>query len=74
MPGGPPSRATRPAARRPVRSAAAIIAAVEAPAPPLHLLLGRVAYDGVAAKLKAFADEMEAWREVSLGADFPAAE
>lgn len=58
----------------PVRAVAAIIAAVEAPAPPLHLLLGRVAYDGVAAKLKVFAAEMEAWREVSLGADFPAAE
>jgi len=58
----------------PVRAVAAIIAAVEAPAPPLHLLLGRVAYDGVAAKLKAFANEMETWREVSLGADYPAAE
>ena len=58
----------------PVRAAAAIIAAVEAPQPPLHLLLGRVAYDGVAAKLKAFADEMQAWRDVSLGADFPVAE
>ncbi len=57
----------------PVRAAAAIIAAVEAPAPPLHLLLGRVAYDAVVADLKAFADEMEAWREVSLGTDFPAA-
>ncbi len=58
----------------PVRAAAAIIATVEAPTPPLHLLLGRVAYDAVAAKFKAFADEMEAWREVSLGADFPAPE
>ena len=57
----------------PVRAAAAIIAAVEAPAPPLHLLLGRVAYDAVAANLKAFADEVGAWREVSLGTDFPAA-
>ncbi len=57
----------------PVRAAAAIIAAVVAPEPPLHLVLGRVAYDAVAGKLGAFSRELEAWRNVSLGADFPQA-
>jgi hypothetical protein len=36
-------------------------------------VLGHVVYDGVAAKPKPFADEMEAWREVPLEADFPSA-
>lgn len=57
----------------PVRGVEAIIQAVESPEPPLHLLLGRPAYDMTAAKFKEFAAEMEKWREVSLGADFPAA-
>jgi len=55
----------------PVRAAEAIIAAVEAPKPPLHLVLGRVAYEQVSSKLKNFSNELEAWRELSLGADFP---
>jgi len=55
----------------PVRGAEAIIQAVEAPQAPLHLLLGRPAFDLTAAKLKEFSAEMETWREVSLGADFP---
>ena len=57
----------------PVRAVEAIIQAVESAAPPLHLLLGRPAYDMTTAKFKEFAAEMEKWREVSLGADFPAA-
>ncbi len=55
----------------PVRAAEAIIAAVESPKPPLHLVLGRVAYEQVAGKLKDFSSELEAWRDVALGADFP---
>jgi len=55
----------------PVRAAEAIIAAVAAAEPPLHLVLGRPAYDAVTAKFKRFTDELERWREVSLGADFP---
>jgi NAD(P)-dependent dehydrogenase (short-subunit alcohol dehydrogenase family) len=57
----------------PVRAAEAIIHAVESAEPPLHLLLGKPAYDATALKLKEFAAEMEKWREVTLGADFPAA-
>jgi NAD(P)-dependent dehydrogenase (short-subunit alcohol dehydrogenase family) len=55
----------------PVRAAEAIIDAVESPMPPLHLVLGRVAYEQVAGKLKEFGRELEAWRDVALGADFP---
>ena len=55
----------------PVRAAEAIIAAVESPKPPLHLVLGRVAYEQVLGKLKDFSGELEAWRDVALGADFP---
>ena len=57
----------------PVRGAEAIIAAVESPEPPLHLLLGRPAYEMAAVKFKEFTAEMEKWREVSLGADYPEA-
>lgn len=55
----------------PIRAAQAIIAAVDAPEPPLHLVLGRPAFDMVQAKFKEFQAEMERWRDVSLGADFP---
>lgn len=58
----------------PVRAAAAIINAVEAPEPPLRLLLGRVALDMVQTKLKAFTAELERFRDVTLGADFAAEE
>lgn len=57
----------------PVRAAEAIIHAVESAEPPLHLLLGRPAYELAAMKFKEFAVEMEKWREVSLSADFPEA-
>ena len=55
----------------PVRAVEAIIDAVEAPEPPLHLILGKMAYDTVTAKLNEFSAEMAAWKEVSLAADFP---
>ncbi|HWJ17507.1 MAG TPA: hypothetical protein VNR65_02155, partial [Geobacterales bacterium] len=52
---------------------AATMQAVRVPQskPPLHLVLGRVAYEQVSSKLKNFSNELEAWRELSLGADFP---
>ena len=54
-----------------MRRVEAIIQAVESSEPPLHLLLGRPAYEMTVAKFKEFSAEMEKWREVSLGADFP---
>jgi NAD(P)-dependent dehydrogenase (short-subunit alcohol dehydrogenase family) len=56
----------------PVRAAEAIIRAVESPNPPLHLVLGRPGFDMVTGKLKDLTKELETWRDVTLGADFPA--
>lgn len=56
----------------PVRAAKAIIAAVEAPEPPLHLVLGKVAHDAARTKIEDFGAELERWRALSLSADFPA--
>ena len=55
----------------PARAAQAIVKAVTSENPPLHLLLGRFAYDLAIAKLDKLRSEFETWREVTLGADFP---
>ncbi len=55
----------------PVRAVEAIIQAVTAPNPPLHLVLGKFAYDRANAKLDTLRKEFETWRDVALGADFP---
>jgi len=54
----------------PARAAEAIIKAVTSENPPQHLLLGQFAYDRATAKLENLRKEFEAWREVTLGADF----
>ncbi len=56
----------------PVRAAHAIVAAVESPEPPLHLLLGKVALDTVRGHMAAMSEEFDKWESTSLGADFPA--
>jgi short-subunit dehydrogenase len=55
----------------PVRAAAAIVKAVEAPNPPLRLLLGQAAIDRAKEKLAALHKDIEDWTEVSQSADFP---
>jgi len=55
----------------PERAAAAIVAAVAAQDPPLHLVLGRPAFDAVKHKLSEMGDELDRWRSLTLGADFP---
>ena len=55
----------------PVRAAAAIVKAVEAPEPPLRLLLGKAALAGARAKVAAMSKDFEGWAEVTVGADFP---
>ena len=55
----------------PVRAAAAIIAAVESPEPPLHLLLGKAALKGARWKLDLLQRNFDAWQETTVGADFP---
>ena len=55
----------------PVKAAEAIIAAVEAKEPPLHLLLGKAAWRNAQLKLDALKKDFDAWRETTEGADFP---
>ncbi len=55
----------------PDRAAAAIMAMVEHPNPPRHLLLGKVALENVPAHLARTQAEIEQWREVGAAADFP---
>ena len=58
----------------PMRAANAIIQAVEAPNPPLHLLLGKEALRLGREKLDALRRDFDAWQNVTVGADFPAGE
>jgi NAD(P)-dependent dehydrogenase (short-subunit alcohol dehydrogenase family) len=58
----------------PVRAARAIIQAVEAPNPPLHLLLGKDALRLAREKIEALRGAFDAWEKVTLGADFPTGE
>lgn len=54
----------------PAAAADAIVQAVTSPNPPLHLLLGKFAYERFNQKLDAFRREMESWRELTLATDF----
>ncbi len=54
----------------PALAAAVIIQAVTSSKPPLHLLLGQLAYDRTKAKLDALRQDMEDWREAALNTDF----
>ena len=56
----------------PAKAVAAIIAAVESPRPPRHLVLGKIAFDRMTARLGTWKEELAAWQETSLGADFDA--
>jgi NAD(P)-dependent dehydrogenase (short-subunit alcohol dehydrogenase family) len=56
----------------PVRAGEAIIAAVQREHPPRQLVLGKFAYDTVTALYRKRLEVIEADRELSLGADFPA--
>jgi NAD(P)-dependent dehydrogenase (short-subunit alcohol dehydrogenase family) len=55
----------------PVRAAEAIIKAVEAPTPPLRLVLGRVAMEAARAKVDSLRRDFDTWKETTLAADFP---
>jgi NAD(P)-dependent dehydrogenase (short-subunit alcohol dehydrogenase family) len=57
----------------PARAAEAVIAALNAPNPPRHLVLGRFGLDIARAKFKDMLRDLDAWETTSLGADFPAA-
>ncbi len=55
----------------PVRAAKAMIAITQQTNPPRHLVLGRWGFDAVTKRLKQRHAEIEANRDLSLGADFP---
>ncbi len=56
-----------------MRAGEAMIRVTEMDAPPRHLVLGAWGYDAVTTRLKQALAEIEAWRETSLGADYPKA-
>ncbi|MFT4435465.1 oxidoreductase [Caballeronia sp. 15715] len=55
----------------PARAALAIIAAVESPTPPGHLILGSNGLERVKIKLDTLRAEIAAWEATTIGADFP---
>jgi NAD(P)-dependent dehydrogenase (short-subunit alcohol dehydrogenase family) len=55
----------------PARAAAAIIAAVESPNPPLRLLLGKAALRGARGKLDLLKHDFDAWEKTTVAADYP---
>ena len=57
----------------PVRGSEAVITAVTSDDPPLHLLLGKPALDMAYAKLDTLRANFDAWKELTLGADYPQA-
>jgi NAD(P)-dependent dehydrogenase (short-subunit alcohol dehydrogenase family) len=57
----------------PARGVAAIIEAVRAAEPPLHLVLGSDAFKRTQDKQARLADDLARWKTVSLGTDFDAA-
>jgi len=54
----------------PARAVAAIISAVEAPEPPKHLVLGKIAFTRMSSRLETWKQELDTWKDLSLGADF----
>jgi NAD(P)-dependent dehydrogenase (short-subunit alcohol dehydrogenase family) len=56
----------------PEKAAKAMLAIIESPNPPVHILLGSDAFQLVNEKLDAVKAELAAWKETTLGTDFPA--
>ncbi|QHM71532.1 3-oxoacyl-[acyl-carrier-protein] reductase [Mixta intestinalis] len=56
----------------PARAAAAMIALAENDNPPRHLVMGAFGYEAVTTKLRERLAQIEAWKETTLGTDFPA--
>lgn len=55
----------------PERAATAILKVADTFQPPLYLLLGEAAYKNASKKLIDIKNDFEAWKETSVGADFP---
>ena len=58
----------------PLRAVHAMMAVVEAPNPPLHLLLGKIALTRFRKRLEDWQAELNTWEQTTLGADFPDSE
>lgn len=56
----------------PAKAAAAVVAIVDAPQPPVHLVLGPDAVDAARKKLARFGDEITAWEALSTSTNYPA--
>ena len=54
----------------PERAAAIFIELAESENPPLHLYLGKDAYDRASGKLAAMTSELEEWKSATISADF----
>ena len=54
----------------PQRAVEAIVAAVSAPEPPKHLLLGKIALTRWRNQLEQWTTELDTWEKVTVGADF----
>jgi len=55
----------------PDKAAEILIRLSENQQPPLHLYLGQDAYKRASEKLTAMVDELETWKAITIGADFP---
>ena len=55
----------------PQKAVDAILQVANAPEPPVHLILGKIAYTRFRDRLKAWDSDLAAWEPVTLGADFP---
>ena len=55
----------------PERGAKAILAAVDAERPPLHLVLGSDALHRTREKLATFSAELDTWQQLSVSTDYP---
>ena len=55
----------------PLRAVHAMMAVVDSPNPPLHLILGAIALKRFRTKLDQWNQEIAAWESTTLGADFP---
>jgi hypothetical protein len=58
----------------PARAAAAILTLVDAPEPPLHLLLGSDALRRGREKVDAVIEEIDRWKDLTRSTDFPESE
>lgn len=58
----------------PLRAVHAIMQAVSAPEPPKHLLLGALALTRFRDRLDTWKAELDKWKSITLGADFPEGE